>query len=62
MPDWKPQDIKRFQKLYLEEYGKRINEGEASVIITALVELISLAIEVENSQKNTPNGNLSELD
>jgi hypothetical protein len=50
MPRWKEKDISEFQKLYVEEYGVALNEEEASVRITALVGLISLAIEVENQQ------------
>ena len=69
MPRWKEKDISEFQKLYVEEYGVALNEEEASVRITALVGLISLAIEVENQEKTKkisiqkyPKGRLSELD
>ena len=62
MPQWKEQDITKFQKLYFKHYGKKINRDEADIKITALVGLISLAIEVEKSQKDDPNGNVSELD
>jgi len=67
MPNWKPQDITTFQKLYLKHYGKKIDKEDADIKITALVELLSLAIEVEqskisrDSKENNPNGNLSEL-
>lgn len=60
MTKWKSKDITAFQKLYLKHYGVKINRDEADIKITALVGLISLAIEVENSQKNNPNENLSE--
>lgn len=56
MPEWTPKDISTFQKLYAKEYGEKLNSEEASVIITALVELIALAIEVESSHQKTPTG------
>ena len=66
MPEWTPKDISTFQKLYAKEYGEKLNSEEASVRITALVELISLAIEIEKSKTqqgfntNNANGSLSE--
>lgn len=61
MPEWTSQDISQFQKLYLKHYGKKLEKEDASIRITALVELLSLAIEVENSRENDPDANLSEL-
>jgi len=68
MPQWKEQDVTDFQKLYLKHYGKKINQTEADIKITALVELLALTIEEMNmnksrdSRKNTPYENLSEPD
>jgi hypothetical protein len=62
MTEWTKQDITRFQKLYLKHYNKRLNKEKAGVIITSLVDLISLSIEVRSSQRKDPHGNLYELD
>ena len=50
MRKWKAKDITDFQKLYFKHYNLKINPEEAQIKITALVGLISLAIEVENQQ------------
>ena len=59
MPDWKPNDVSRFQKLYLKHYGKSVDKEKAKILITALDELLLLAIEVEYEKKN---GNLNHPD
>lgn len=61
MTKWTAHDITAFQKLYAEEYGETLTTEQASVRITALVELISLAIEVENSSE-TVSANRQSLD
>lgn len=61
MTDWTEQDISEFQKIYLKYYLKKINKTEAKIRLNALVELLALTIEIENTQKQTK-GNLSEPD
>lgn len=54
MADFNKKDISRFQKLYLKHYQKELNREQAIIKINALVELLALTIEVENSIKNNP--------
>ena len=54
MADFNKKDISRFQKLYLRHYQKELNREQAIVKINALMELLSLTIEVENSIKKNP--------
>ena len=53
MADFSKKDISRFQKLYLKHYQKELNREQTIVKINALVELLSLTIEVENCQRQT---------
>jgi len=62
MPNFSKKDISIFQKLYLKYYQKELNREQAIVKINALIELLSLTIEVEKSIKKNPNSNISELD
>ena len=55
MPNFSKKDISRFQKLYLKYYQKELNREQAIVKINALIELLSLTIEVEKSIKKNPN-------
>ena len=54
MADFNKKDITEFQKLYLKHYQKELNREQAIIKINALVELLALTIEVENSIKKNP--------
>lgn len=55
MTNFTKKDINKFQKLYLKYYQKELNLEQTIVKINALIELLSLTIEVENFNKNNPN-------